>query len=73
MRKPKEKGPLLGREYYIGFEIYRRTGQEMHFIWFGMKNGSGVFCRRCWTKGFHKMREYLHLSFLRRTLLFWVR
>jgi len=50
MRKPKGKDPLLGNEYYIGFEIYRRAGQEMHFIWFGMKNSSGFYCRRCSTK-----------------------
>lgn len=57
MRKPKGMDPLLGREYYNRFDIYKRVGQEMHFIWFGMKNSSGFFCRRCWTKGFHKRQN----------------
>jgi hypothetical protein len=46
MRKPKEEDHLPGREYYIGFEICRRAGQAMHFIWF-YEISSELFCRRC--------------------------
>jgi hypothetical protein len=51
MRKPEGKDPLLGREYYIGFEIYRRAGQEMHFIWFGMNKSSGFYADGVEQKG----------------------